>query len=364
MLNLEVDFNNLKYYKFTNISVGDWKLTIHSTNQNEYRITASALATINFQYALNDQNQISAHTFHNDNGHGLTVGPDHYSIESGSKFISSTPLSPRSPLGEMKVSFVAETGHLKRMRRATRPIFHAVSKIGNLTPGRNNVFFFRAENEGEELTYAITCTQPTWSVSVSPTQSSPMTAVTDIEISISVPHHEKSGTEALISLSASNGKTIVGSNSFTASVAEATPPTTRAIKVKTTITNRFAKTTLSALAENTGAAMSDAPFRAIIPSKAFVRSFTIVTGNGRIYKSKIVPAFEQNSVPDTKLKFANIDPVELTPEDLKKVEAETPLHHAAPQEVMLVDTIDAGDHRIVQVKQEKFKIVWCGIYPS
>lgn len=237
------------------------------------------------------------------------------------------------------------------MRRATKPLFHAISTIGNLTPGRNNVFFYRAENEGEELTFAITCTKAEWEVSVSPTQSSPMAAYTDLEVSINVPHHVKPGTEAVISLSASNGKTIVGSNSLTVSVAESIPPTTREIRVKTSITNRFVKTTLSALAENTQPSMGDAPFRAIIPSKAFVRSFTIVTGEGKIYKSQIVTAFQQADVPETKLKFANMDPIELTPEELKQAESATPLHHAASQEVMLVDTIDAGDHRIVQVKQ-------------
>ena len=179
-----------------------------------------------------------------------------------------------------------------------------------------------------------------------------MSAYTDLEISVAVPHHAKSGQEALISLSASNGKTVVGSNSFQVHVSEQTPPTTRAIKVKTAITNRFVRTSLSALAENTQNSMGEAPFRAIIPSKAFVRSFSIITAAGRVYKSRIVPAFEHSDMPDAKLKFASVDAPDLSPEELKKAEAETPLHHSQQQqEVMLVDTIDAGDHRIVQVKQ-------------
>ena len=63
-----------------------------------------------------------------------------------------------------------------------------------------------------------------------------------------------------------------------------------------------------------------------------------------------MPAFQQNEMPDAKLKFAQNTPMEpmepLGPEELKKAESETPLHHPkTQQEVMLVDTVNAGDHR-------------------
>ena len=63
-----------------------------------------------------------------------------------------------------------------------------------------------------------------------------------------------------------------------------------------------------------------------------------------------MPAYQQNEMPDAKLKFAQNTPMEpiepLGPEELKKAESETPLHHPkTQQEVMLVDTVNAGDHR-------------------
>jgi hypothetical protein len=352
-LDLEVDFGSLKYYAFHNISVGNWVFALHSADIREFHLTASAQSFINFQSTLNSNMEFSAHSFHNDIGHSLTIAGDTHQLKSGSNFISSTKMSDSQPMGEFSVTFETNFGHLKRMRRATKPLFVPVSKTDNLTAGRTNVLFYRAENEGQELTFGVTSTISTWTVTVSPQDSLSMAAYTDIEISIVVPYHAKAGTEGTISLSASDGKTIVGSTTFSVSIAEAIPPTTKSIKVQTSIVNRFATTVFTAVAENHQASMGDAPFRAIIPSKAFIRSLNIITAEGKVYKSKIIPAFQQGFEPDARLKFAMGQPQEpLSPEELKSAESETPFHHTqTQQEVMLVDTVDAGDHRIVQVKQ-------------
>ena len=68
-------------------------------------------------------------------------------------------------------------------------------------------------------------------MTVSPTETAEMGAFTNIEISVVLPMTAKPGSQALISLSASNGKTIVGSNSFTISVAEQEAPSIKAMKV-------------------------------------------------------------------------------------------------------------------------------------
>ena len=56
--NVKVDFENLRYYVFTNVSVGDWRILIQGDNDHEYRVTASALAAINFEYSF-ESDQIS-----------------------------------------------------------------------------------------------------------------------------------------------------------------------------------------------------------------------------------------------------------------------------------------------------------------
>ena len=50
---------------------------------------------------------------------------------------------------EVTVELQSPDTHLKRMRRTTRPIFHPVSKSFDVSPGRTNVFFYQAENEGK-----------------------------------------------------------------------------------------------------------------------------------------------------------------------------------------------------------------------
>ena len=53
--NIKVDFENLRYYVFDNVTVGDYRILIQGPISNQYQVTASALAAINFEYSFESQ---------------------------------------------------------------------------------------------------------------------------------------------------------------------------------------------------------------------------------------------------------------------------------------------------------------------
>ena len=108
------------------------------------------------------------------------------------------------------------------------------------------------------------------------------------------------------------------------------------------INRRFARTKVTFVTENHSSSSREAPFRAIVPSRAFVKSFRIVSPSGRVYTSSIVSAADEQ--PAAHLKFAMSQPhPEATEEELKRAEASTPLHHMHHHEAMIVDTIPIAE---------------------
>ncbi|CBY32209.1 unnamed protein product [Oikopleura dioica] len=331
----EIDFSNLKYYRFENVTDGSWSLRVLG-EADHFKITVSAFAKVNFEYSITSQKDIMSHTIHKDAGSEFTIGSRRLANDEGSNFISNAAAGNGEPVGEMKLSVSLPQANFHRIRRTTKPIFTSVSRTNEVIAGRTNVFFFRVENAGEALQFSAHSTNPQWQISISPEISDNLSAVTDLEVSIIIPRHTKPGASAQLTLSASNGEMIVGSSSFFSEVADQLPPRIASKTVRTKIENRFAKTVFEAVAVNSQPSMADAPFRTIIPAKSFLTAFSIVTADGQIFHSKIVPAFEQ---PMARVKSAG-------------VESTVPLHHNQKlQEALVVDSTKNGESRIVQVKQ-------------
>lgn len=336
VLSRKIDFSNLKYFRFENVTDGNWSLRVLG-EADHFKLTVSAFAKVNFEYSVTSQKDIMSHTIHKDGGHEFTIGSRRVSNSDGANFISNNAAGNGEPVGEMKLAVSLPQAHFHRIRRTTKPIFTSVSRTNEVIAGRTNVFFFRIENEGEALQFSASSTNPQWQISVSPEIADNLSSVTDLEVSITVPRHTKPGASGQMTIAASNGEMIIGSTSFFSEVTDQLPPRIASKSVTTKIENRFAKTVFKAVAVNSQPSMADAPFRTIIPAKSFLTSFSIITAEGRVYRSKIVEAFEQ---PQVQLKSA------------LGVESAVPLHHNQKmQEALVVESTQNGESRVVQIKQ-------------
>ena len=304
---------------------------------SEVHVVVSALALFRFKTTLDNGGKIETHSIHNNdknNGHEISVGKDVYTVKETND-ISYINLDQIAN-GEIKLHLAQPEMNLKRIRRTTKPVFHQLSNTTELVPGRTNVIFLHATLPvGETIKFAASSTNPSWKIELSPESSNRVS--TDVILSISVPFHSKSGTSGSVTLSASNDKLVIGSKRIDLFIGEDAVPETRNINVNVDITNRFANTKMVVTVENNSGSVREAPFRAIIPSGAFVKSFKIITADGKEYKSKIVAA-QEDLMPQLKFSLDEINEP-ATAEQIKRAKAATPVHHAVQQEAMIVDII-------------------------
>ena len=340
-----IDFDSLKYYTVRTPTAGKWRLTGNG------HIKVSCLAAIGFKTTIGSDNMLRTHSLSSAKEAKIQFQDRDATNEPGhfvSSFVNGT-------LGETRITLSDESTNLTRLRRSTQPMFTKLSNNTELVPGRTNVIFLRAHTDGSELQFSTVSSNPAWRVDLSPETSN--RAETDLILTIKVPFHSKAGASGSVTVVATNQEVVIGSKRVDLFITEELVPETRSIDVDVEIKNRFAKTKVTFVTENHSDSTREAPFRAIVPSRAFVKAFRVISADGKVYSSRIVSAEDE---PTTHLKFAMSDQHPMATEDqLKRAEASTPLHHMNHQEAMIVDTIplveevyEATEYAYNQTKKE------------
>lgn len=326
-----IDFNSLKYYTVNAPASGTWKLYV-SGAVNQVHIKISCLATVGFKTQIGNDNMVRTHSLSSAEKGRVVLNDRDLNNESG-HFVSSYV---NGTLGETRITLRDGVNKLHRLRRSTQPIFTKLSNNTELVPGRTNVIFLRAHTDGQPLQFNAVSTNNAWRVDLSPETSNRVE--TDLILTIKVPFHSKAGASGAVTIIASNQEVVLGSKRIDLFITEELVPETRSISVDVNINNRFASTKVTFVTENHSDNAREAPFRAIVPSRAFVKSFKVITADGREYTSRIVSAHDE---PAAHLKFAQWTEShpQATEEQIKRAEAATPLHHMNHQEAMIVDVI-------------------------
>ena len=325
-----IDFISLKYYTINAPGSGKWEVRIEGSD-SQVHTKVSCLATVGFKTQVGSDNMIRTHSLSSAAGGRIGLNDRSMNNEAG-HFVSSYV---NGTLGETRITLHDDLTHLHRLRRSTQPIFTKLSNNTELVPGRTNVIFLRAHTDDQQLQFSAVSSNNAWRVDLSPETSNRVE--TDLILTVKVPFHSKAGASGAVTIVASNAEVVVGSKRIDLFITEELVPETRSINVDVKINNRFASTKVTFVTENHSDTSREAPFRAIVPSRAFVKAFKVITADGREYTSRIVSAHDE---PSTHLKFAWSDPhPQATEEQLKRAEASTPLHHMNHQEAMIVDVI-------------------------